>query len=112
MAIIKAAEIENKHPGTGRMIGRIMADYVSRGDTIDFAGFESFSNSFADEFVKTFIEKYGKEAFQELNFVNTSELLKTLLKRAFVRRTLDDKREKSPIDFTRWEQLRVSSLFA
>jgi hypothetical protein len=87
MKKILAAQIEKKFPGTGRAVGAKLAEVVEPGDIIDFEGFISTTNSFADEFVKIFIHKYGQEAFHSLKFENTSEMMEALLNRAFIRRT-------------------------
>lgn len=86
MKRILAAEIERRFPGTGRTIGAKMAELVKPGDTIDFKDFIFTTNSFADEFVKIFIRKYGQEAFHTLKFENADDFLLALLKRAFERR--------------------------
>ena len=86
MKRIRAAEIEKKFPGTGRHIGAKLAEHVNPGDVIDFEGFITTTNSFADEFVKVFIRKHGREAFHSLKFENANEFLLTLLVRAFKRR--------------------------
>lgn len=87
MSVIKAVEIEQKFPGTGRHIGKKLAEIVKPGDIIDFEEFITITNSFADEFVKCFIAKYGKDAFNTLKFIKTRKELDVLLKRALIRRT-------------------------
>ena len=87
MRKILAAEIEQKFPGIGRTIGARLAKLVKPGDIIDFKDFISTNNSFADEFVKIFVRKYGQEAFHTLKFENADSFLLALLERAFKRRS-------------------------
>jgi hypothetical protein len=103
MKVIKAAELEEKFPGTGRHIGKKLAEIVNPGDVIDFEGFITITNSFADEFVKCFTAKHGKEAFETLQFINAAKELKVLFKRAFQRRSGEF---HSPISFkTEWQSV-------
>ncbi len=86
MEKIVAAEIEKKFPGTGRAMGAKLAELVKPGDIIDFKDFITITNSFADEFVKIFLHKYGHKEFHTLRFENANSFLLFLLKKAFERR--------------------------
>lgn len=85
--VIRAAEIELKHLGTGRDIGRALGQIVCPHDVIDFEGLITTTNSFADEFIVTFLKHHSSASLKTLKFRNASPLLKSLLKRAIIRRT-------------------------
>ena len=88
--IIKAVEIEKEFPGTGRDIGRALGSIIKPGNIIDFDGLVTTTNSFADQFIMTFVSRHSCEAINTLKFFNAPPLLKTLIKRAIMRRTLED----------------------
>jgi len=84
--VIKVAEIERACPGTSRDVAREVAKRATPGCVIDFSDFALGNNSFADEFIMRFVEKFGWDALREVVFKNMSPLLKSLLKRAVTRR--------------------------
>jgi len=105
--IIKAAEIERKHPGTARTVGAALANYVTPNSIVDFKGFINVNNSAIDEFVRVFIEKYGKEKFDTLKFINTNDLLDAILKKVRNRRINNAKKH---LNVSRWRNIKFSPI--
>jgi len=91
--IIRVAEIENGHPGTGRHIGKMVGLKIEPGDTVDFQGLLTTTNSFADELIVTFLERHSFEDLKTLKFKNASPLLTILIKRAIHRRVLEARKD-------------------
>jgi hypothetical protein len=89
MKLIRAAHIEKETAGTGREIGRSLAQLVSPGDSIDFAEFQTIDNSFADEFVWNFLENHSPKDIESIRFQNETPLMQILLQRAINRRAFD-----------------------
>ena len=84
--IIRVAEIEKNHPGTGRHLGKMVGLKIEPGDIVDFQGLLTTTNSFADELIVTFLERHSFEDLKTLKFKNASPLLTILIKRAIQRR--------------------------
>ena len=96
MGKIIAAEMERDHPGTGRDIGRLVGNEARPGDIIDFKDFLTTTNSFADEFIVTFLERHSFKELKTLKFLNASPLLTILLKRAIQRRVSERRKQIDP----------------
>jgi hypothetical protein len=89
MRLIKANTVIENKIGSSRQIGRALAEVVLPGDTIDFSGFSTVNNSFADEFIWNFSLQHSSEAIKTLSFIGGTNLIKKLLQRAVMRRAFN-----------------------
>lgn len=93
MTVHKIKDILNECNLIGRSLAKVCAQRIQIGDTIDFEDFSAVSNSFADEFVKQLLERFGQEGLNSLKFINMSPLLEKLIKKSILlRSTTESKR--------------------
>lgn len=111
--IIKVKELAEEIGLIGRNLGRVMAEKINLGDTLDFEGFRQISNSFVDEFVKVLLEKFGKEGCLTLKFINVDPLFKVLFVKSLKLRTVESSVKKKIIEDlnARHSQIQGESIF-
>ncbi len=86
MKTISLAQLNERGWKTSRDLGRALAEFCEPGDTIDCLGFDSGTNSFADEFIWRFLERHNASDVEEIRFENASPLFVALIHRAKARR--------------------------
>ncbi len=109
MAVVKVTDLISEVEGTSRDLGRELARQVRLGDCVDLNGFDAISNSFVDEFVKCFLQRFEPRFLDTVKFVNASQLFTVLFERAKKRHFQNVLKQTQFFNFKRQSFLNVSS---
>lgn len=112
MRNILASKIEKSFNGSSRALGRTLAFTIKPGDIVNFSGFSTVDNSFADEFIWRFFENNSAEAIDSLEMSGSTPLLSRLIQRAIERRVLNVPISSTPNPEINWKSIEFFSEFA
>lgn len=107
MAVVKVTDLISEVEGTTRDLGRELARQVRPGDCVDLTGFDAISNSFVDEFVKCFLQRFEPRFPDTVKFINASQLFTVLFKRAKKRHLQNVPKQTQLFNFKRQSFLAV-----